>query len=168
MVIILMGVSGVGKTTVGQLLARDLNWPFYEGDDFHPQSNVVKMAQGISLTDDDRWPWLDELHKLIDDLVASGQNAVVACSALREAYRQHLWGGDARVVFVYLKGDYELISSRLAERQEHFMKADLLESQYRTLEEPEGVTTLDVGLEPVGIVEATKQALGLQHSARES
>ncbi len=126
------------------------------------------MAQGISLTDDDRWPWLDELHKLIDGLVASGQNAVVACSALREAYRQHLWGGDARVVFVYLKGDYELISSRLAERQEHFMKADLLESQYRTLEEPEGVATVDVGLEPVEIVEATKQALGLQHSARES
>ena len=168
MVIILMGVSGAGKTTVGQLLAGDLNWPFYEGDVFHPRSNVVKMAQGIALTDDDRWPWLDELHKLIDGLVASGQNAVVACSALREAYRRHLWRGDARVVFVYLKGDYGLISSRLAERQDHFTKADLLESQYRTLEEPEGVPTLDVGLEPGEIVEAAKQALGLQHYTRES
>ena len=163
MVIILMGVSGAGKTTVGKLLANDLGWTFYEGDDFHPRSNVVKMAQGIALTDDDRWPWLDELHKLIDGLVASGQNAVVACSALREGYRQHLRRGDTEVVFVYLKGDYQLIRSRIAERHDHFMKADLLESQFRTLEEPEGVVTVDVSLEPAKIVDAVKKKLGFPH-----
>lgn len=168
MVIILMGVSGVGKSTVGQLLARDLNWPFYEGDDFHPRSNVVKMAQGIVLTDDDRWPWLDELRKLIDGLVASGQNAVVACSALREAYRQHLRRNDTGVVFVYLKGDYQLIGSRLAERADHFMKADLLESQFRILEEPVDAATVDVTPEPAKVVKAVKQALGLSNYTIES
>ncbi len=161
MVIILMGVSGAGKTTVGSLLAHDLGWPFYEGDDFHPRSNVVKMAQGIALTDDDRRPWLDELHKLIDGLVASGQNAVVACSALREAYRQHLWQGDGSVVFVYLKGDYQFIRSRLADRQDHFMKADLLESQFRTLEEPVDAATVDVTPEPAAVVKAVRLAFGL-------
>ena len=163
MVIILMGVSGAGKTTVGNLLAHDLGWPFYEGDDFHPRANVVKMAQGIALTDDDRLPWLDELLKLIDGLAASGQDAVIACSALREAYRQHLQQNDAGVVFVFLKGNNQLIGFRLAERADHFMKDDLLESQFRTLEEPVDAAVVDVTPEPAAVVKAVKQALGLSH-----
>ena len=161
MVIILMGVSGAGKTTVGQLLAQDLGWPFFEGDDFHPRSNVVKMAQGIALTDEDRWPWLDRIRERIGTLVASGQNAIIACSALRQTYREHLLEGIRETVLVYLKGNYSLISSRLAQRQDHFMNADLLDSQFRTLEEPEGVITIEAVLEPQEIVDAVKQALSL-------
>ena len=161
MVIILMGVSGAGKTTVGQLLAQDLGWPFFEGDDFHPRSNVVKMAQGIALTDADRWPWLDSIRERIGTLVASGQNAVIACSALRQTYREHLLEGIRETVLVYLKGNYSLISSRLAQRQDHFMNANLLDSQFRTLEEPEGVITIEAVLEPQEIVDAVKQALSL-------
>ena len=168
MVIILMGVSGAGKTTVGNLLAEVLGWPFYEGDDFHPRSNVVKMAQGFALTDDDRWPWLDELHKLIGGLLASGQNSIVACSALKKAYRQHLRRNDTEVVFVYLKGDYGLIRSRISERQDHFMKSDLLVSQFRTLEEPVDAATVDVTPEPAEVVKAVKQALGLSNYTKES
>ena len=164
MVIVIMGVSGVGKTTVGQLLARDLNWPFIEGDDFHPPANVAKMAQGTALTDDDRWPWLDKIRELIDGLVASDQNAVMACSALKEEYRHHLRRGDTEVVFVYLKGDDQLIRSRLADRQDHFMNSGLLKSQFRTLEEPEEGLTMNVALEPREIVDAVKQSLGLSHS----
>ena len=161
MVIILMGVSGAGKTTVGQLLAQDLAWPFYEGDDFHPRPNVVKMAQGIALTDEDRWPWLDQVRQLIHKLVVSGQNAVIACSALKQVYRDHLAGGNDAIILVYLKGEYGLIRSRLTDRQDHFMKADLLESQFRTIEEPDGVITLDVTPEPEVIVDAAKKALRL-------
>ena len=161
MVIILMGVSGVGKTTVGHLLAQDLGWPFFEGDDFHPRSNVVKMAQGIALTDEDRWPWLDRIREQIGTLVASGQNAVIACSALRQTYREHLLEGLQEIVLVYLKANHSLIRSRLAQRQDHFMNADLLDSQFRTLEEPEGVITIEAVLEPLEIVGVLKQALSL-------
>ena len=161
MIIILMGVSGAGKTTIGQLLAQDLAWPFFEGDDFHPRSNVVKMAQGIALTDEDRWPWLDRIQELIHNLVVSGQNAVIACSALKQTYRDRLAADNDAVVFVYLKGEYKLLGSRLTDRQDHFMKTELLESQFRTFEEPDGVITLDVIPEPEVIVGAAKQALGL-------
>ena len=161
MVIILMGVSGAGKTTVGQLLAQDLGWPFFEGDDFHPRSNVVKMAQGIALTDADRWPWHDSIRERIGTRVSSSQNAVIACSALRQTYREHLLEGIRETVLVYLKGNYSLISSRLAQRQDHFMNADLLDSQFHTLEEPEGVITIEAVLEPQEIVDAVKQALSL-------
>ena len=161
MVIILMGVSGAGKTTVGQLLAQDLGWPFFEGDDFHPRSNVVKMSQGIALTDEDRWPWLDRIRQRIGILVASGQNAVIACSALKQTYREHLLEGIQEIVLVYLKGDYSLIRSRLAQRRDHFMNAGLLDSQFRTLEEPEGVITIESVLGPQEIADAVKQALSL-------
>ena len=160
MVIVLIGVSGAGKTTIGKLLAQDLDWPFYEGDHYHPRSNLVKMAQGIPLTDEDRWPWLDGLHRLIATIILS-QNAVVACSALREEYRLRLQRNNDGVVFVYLRGDYHLIRHRLAERADHFMEADMLESQFHALEEPEGVITIDVAPEALDIVDAVKQALSL-------
>ena len=161
MIIIIMGVSAAGKTTIGKLLAQDLCWHFYEGDDYHPPSNVEKMSSGIPLTDDDRWPWLDSLRRLIDRLISDGRNAVIACSALRQAYRDRLQQGNKEVVFIYLKGDYGLIRTRLEDRQEHFMNADLLESQFRTLEEPESATTLEVGQEPETIVRVVKENLGL-------
>ena len=159
--IILMGVSGAGKTTVGKLLALDLGWSFYEGDDLHPRSNVVKMAQGIPLTDEDRWPWLDRIRLLIDDLVSRGESGVIASSALKQAYRDQLVGDEDDVKLVYLKGEYPLILARLEDRPTHFMKSGLLESQFSAMEEPDGAITLDVTTAPEAIVLAVKQALGL-------
>ena len=160
MVIILMGVSGVGKTTVGELLAMDLDWPFHEGDDHHPPDNVLRMAQSIPLTDEDRWPWLDAIHDLITSVIAAGKNAVITCSALKQEYRHRLVKDrHGEVTFVHLRGPYELIRDRLAERADHFMSSDLLESQFHTLEEPEGTITIDVTGEPREIVDAIKHAL---------
>ena len=156
-----MGVYGAGKTTVGKLLALDLGWIFYEGDDLHPRSNVVKMAQGIPLTDEDRQPWLDRIRLLIDDLVSRGESGVIASSALKQAYRDQLVGDEDDVKLVYLKGEFPLIMARLEDRQDHFMKGGLLESQFRAIEEPEYVVTLDVTSDPKVIVAAVKQALGL-------
>ena len=161
MIIILMGVSGAGKTTVGKLLALDLGWSFYEGDDLHPRSNVVKMAQGIPLTDEDRQLWLDRIRQLIDDLVSCGENGVIASSALKQAYRDQLVEDEDDVKLVYLKGEFPLISERLEDRQDHFMKSGLLESQYSAMEEPDGAVTMDVTTAPEAIVLAVKQALGL-------
>ena len=161
MIIILMGVSGAGKSTVGRLLADDLGWDFYEGDDLHPRSNVVKMAQGIPLTDDDRWPWLRRIRLLIDDLVSRGQSGVVASSALKQAYRDELVGDEDDVKLVYLKGEYGTIMSRLEDRQDHFMKSGLLESQFQDLEEPDGVVTVDISSDPEAIIALVKQGLGL-------
>jgi gluconokinase len=156
-----MGVSGAGKSTVGKLLADGLGWSFYEGDDFHPRSNVVKMAQGIPLTDDDRWPWLRRIRLLIDDLISSGRNGVITSSALKQTYRDELVGSEDDVKLVYLKGEYGLILSRLEERQDHFMEVGLLESQFQTMEEPVGAVTLDVTSNPEVIVAGVKSALGL-------
>jgi gluconokinase len=161
MIIIVMGVSGAGKTTVGRLLAEDLTWPFFEGDDFHPPANVAKMSEGIPLTDEDRWPWLDSLRKLISGLVAEGQDAVIACSALKQAYRDRLQQSDNEVVFAYLKGNYETIADRLAVRQDHFMSPDLLAPQFSTLEEPQIVLTVGIDQGPSAIVRAVKEGLNL-------
>lgn len=161
MIVILMGVSGAGKTTIGQLLAHDLGWPFSDGDDFHPQANIDKMRRGVALTDDDRDSWLTALQHLIHDLRREHQSAVIACSALKQSYRDHLLDGEKDIHCVYLKGDYTLIRQRLQERQRHFMKADLLASQFATLEEPQGVLAVDVAQEPEVIVRRIKQALGL-------
>jgi len=161
MIIILMGVSGSGKTTIGRLLAQDLGWPFYDGDDFHPQANVDKMRQGIPLTDDDRDSWLTALRHQIDTLIDDGQSAVLACSALKQAYRDRLGGNRPEVHFIYLQGDYALIRQRLQKRQGHFMKADLLTNQFDTLEEPEGVPAVDIAQAPEAIVGSIKRALGL-------
>jgi gluconokinase len=158
MVIILMGVSGSGKTTIGQQLAQSLGWPFYDGDDFHPQVNIDKMRQGVPLTDDDRDSWLTALRQLIDSLLQNDQSAVLACSALKQAYRNRLQRDSEKVRLVYLKGDYDLIRQRLTNRQGHFMRADLLRSQFATLEEPQGVLTVDVSEPPEHLVATIKTA----------
>jgi gluconokinase len=160
-IIILMGVSGSGKTTIGQRLAKDLGWQFFEGDDFHPQRNVEKMQQGIPLTDEDRLPWLQTLRNRIHDLLATSQRAVVTCSALKQAYRQRLTEGYPQVSFVYLRGDYDLIRRRLKSREHQFMNPDLLTSQFETLEEPEDVPSVDIIEPPDAIVPKIRQMLKL-------
>jgi gluconokinase len=131
-----MGVSGSGKTTVGKALALALGCPFYDGDDFHPPKNVAKMAHGIPLNDDDRYPWLARLHDMISRHLKRGEAAVFACSALKKRYRDHLRGGNKEVLFVYLQGDFETIWERMQAREGHYMKAEMLQSQFETLEAP--------------------------------
>jgi gluconokinase len=161
-IIIVMGVSGSGKTTVGRLLAGELGWPFYEGDDYHPPANIQKMSHGMALTDDDRSGWLDMLSRLIRELEGEGRSAVVACSALKQEYRDVLAGrGITDVRFVYLKGTRDLIRKRVEERRGHYMKADLLESQFDILEEPARSVVVDISESPGLIVNRVKRALGL-------
>ena len=161
MVIILMGVAGAGKTTIGKLLSEDLGWQFYDGDDFHPPANVVKMKQGIPLTDEDRTPWLDALRQLLLALVQKGEPAIVTSSALKQAYREHILGHSQDACFIYLRGDYDLIRDRLEQRKGHFMKSDLLENQFQALEEPEGGLVVDIRQNPEAIVRYIKKALRL-------
>lgn len=138
-----MGVSGSGKSTVGAALGRALGWPFFDGDKFHSQDNVDKMAQGVPLTDADRAPWLQRLNQLLADKLAAGQSIVLACSALKESYR-HTLQGDLDVSFVYLKGSFDLIDSRLKGRPGHYMPPGLLRSQFDELEEPAKAVAVDV------------------------
>jgi gluconokinase len=162
MVVILMGVSGAGKTFIGKRLAAELHWSFYEGDDYHPQSNVAKMSRGMALTDADRAPWIDALHELIVELRAQDEAAILTCSALKRAYRDRLVGGRNGVRIVYLRGSYELIQQRLKDRRGHFMKVELLTSQFEVLEEPdasEDVLTVDISQKPKTIVETIKHEL---------
>lgn len=160
MVIVLMGVSGSGKTTVGRLLSRELGWKYYEGDDFHPPANVEKMRSGVPLDDADRKPWLETLRDLIRSCLEQGDSAVFACSALKNSYREFLRINEW-VVFIYLKGDYEIIRQRLRGRVGHFMNPDLLDSQFAALEEPETVMCIDVSLSPGEIVNLIKSRLQL-------
>jgi len=143
MILVLMGVCGCGKTTVGRALAATLGWPFHDADDFHPPSNVAKMAAGHALTDDDRWPWLASVVEAMRRIEREGGNAVLACSALRQAYRDRLAAiGDVR--FAHLAGDYDLIAARLAARSHRYMPATLLGSQFAALEPPQGALTVDI------------------------
>lgn len=153
-VIVVMGVAGSGKSTVGVELARRLRWRFAEGDAFHPEANVEKMRNGTPLTDGDRWPWLDAIAAWIGETRARGERCVVACSALKRAYRERIANGREDVRFVYLQGDYDLIARRMAGRKGHYMPLALLRSQFDTLEEPapdEGAIVLPVERSPAEI-----------------
>ena len=158
MIVVLMGVSGIGKTTIGTLLGRELGWPFYDGDDFHPPANVEKMRHGIPLTDADRDGWLAALRTLIDGVPGS---AVLACSALKAAYRDRLAGARDDVRFVHLTGDPALLRRRLEQRRGHYMPASLLDSQLATLEPPAGAIAVDVAGTPEAIVAAIRRVLAV-------
>lgn len=159
-IVILMGVSGSGKTTIGQRLAAELNWPFYDGDDFHPQQNIDKMHSGHALSDDDRAEWLLRLQQLLLSLASRSQSAVLACSALKHRHRDQL-SVNSSIVFVYLKAVPDLTRQRLRLREAHFMTDGLLQSQFDALEEPADVLTLDNRESPQIIVERIKQSLNL-------
>jgi len=161
MVIILMGVAGSGKSTVGRLLAGQLGWTFIEGDDFHPQANIDKMADAIPLTDSDRIPWLHTLHEQIHTLYSRGQHCVMACSALRKKYRDLLREPHREIYFVYLRGDADLVRQRLAGRQNHYMKTALLASQFAAMEEPDQALVVDIGPPPDRIARRIIKELAL-------
>ena len=141
---IVMGVSGCGKSRIGKLLAEHLGWDFYDADDFHPPENVTKMANGIPLDESDRAPWLASLNELISSSLKADRPGVLACSALKERYRQQLMEGNDGVQIVYLKGSYDLIWSRMEKRTDHYMKPHMLKSQFDALEEPSNALTMDI------------------------
>lgn len=164
-VIIMIGVSGSGKSTVGALLALRLRWEFEDADWLHPAANIDKMQSGIPLTDEDRWPWLEAVAAWIDQSRRSGRHCIVACSALKRRYRDVLIGDRADVRLVYLKGDKSLIARRIATRHEYFMPRSLLHSQIDTLEEPgsdENPVIVSIAPQPREIVAQILSALGAQ------
>jgi len=154
---VVMGVSGAGKTTIGQALARELGWRFIDADDYHPAANVAKMATGAPLDDEDRWPWLDRLNSVL----RQQKEAVLACSALKERYRSRLAEGIERIEWVYLKGDFDLIRSRLEQRRHRYMPSSLLESQFAALEPPGQAITVDVCADVADCVAAIAAQLRL-------
>ena len=153
MFILIMGVTGCGKTTIGKLVSAAFGWPFYDADDFHSAENVRKMASGVPLTDEDRGPWLEELHDLISRHHQRGENGVLACSALKRAYRT-LLTADSDVTVIYLKATPALIRSRLEGRAGHYMPKGLIESQFSDLEEPTEGIIVDAAHPPAQIVAA--------------
>jgi gluconokinase len=162
MIIVLMGVSGSGKTTVGKELARQLGWTFVDADDFHPAANVAKMHRGEPLTDADRWPWLEAIRQRVLHAAGSGENVVLACSALKHAYQEYLQHEDPeRIYYIYLSGSEELIRQRLAKRTNHFMNPNLLHSQFETLEPPEHAIAVDIAPPPDEIAANIRRKLGL-------
>jgi gluconokinase len=161
-ILVLMGVAGVGKSTVGERLARELGWTFVEGDDYHPAANVEKMRRGIPLDDADRRPWLDAIRRRLVEAHERGENVVLACSALKHAYQHYLAHfAPESVRYVYLAGPEELIRQRLAQRTGHFMNPALLHSQFETLEPPEDAVRVDVAAGPEAVVAAIRHRLGL-------
>jgi gluconokinase len=159
MIVIIMGTTGSGKTTIGSFLAKRMGWEFVDADDFHPPSNVEKMKHGIPLTDADREPWLKALHDKIVEWTAEKRSVVLACSALKQSYRDEL-RASSDVKFVYLKGSYQLFSQRVLARRGHFAKQDLLASQFATLEEPTDAVIVDAAPSPEQIVSEVRRKLG--------
>jgi gluconokinase len=160
MIIIIMGVAGSGKTTIGSLLARELGWKFYDADDFHSELNRAKMSQGISLTDEDRAGWLMTLKELIAQNIQQNVPAILACSALKNSYRDALKVNE-QVKFIYLQGTYEQIKKRLNDRSGHFMSAGMLDSQFQTLEEPQSALTIDIAHTPQKIISIIRKGFKL-------
>ena len=144
MIVILMGVSGSGKTTIGQILSEKLGWPLLDADEFHSAASIEKMSCGIALQDADRWPWLERMNAALREREARAESVLLACSALKRVYRDRLANGLAQLRWVYLKGGFELIRQRLEARKGHYMKTGLLESQFAALEEPEDALTVEI------------------------
>lgn len=168
MVILMMGVSGAGKTTIGQLLASALGWNFVDADDYHPADNVEKMRNGTPLTDADRAPWLETLRTLIANWIAAGKNTVLACSALKQSYRQALQVGpevEVEIKIVYLKSTPEILRQRLRARSGHFMTERMLASQLAALEAPEDAVTVDADRPPAEVVTEIRARLTLPERA---
>jgi len=168
-VLVLMGVSGCGKTTIAAILASRLGWPFEEGDALHPQANIEKMAAGHPLTDADRWPWLAKVADWIDERLDAGENGLITCSALKRSYRDLINRRGSGLIFVFLAGSKETIAARLAARHGHFMRASLLESQFADLEEPaadEPAIRVDIGPPAAEIVEQIMEDFGLAERAK--
>jgi gluconokinase len=162
--VIVMGVSGSGKSTIGEQLAKRLSWSYEDGDKFHPPANVAKMSAGHPLTDEDRWPWLRAIADEIDRVCGSGQHAVIACSALKRAYRDLLVHGRGDVRIIFLQGTKELIAARLAQRKGHFMPPGLLDSQFKVLEPPESdenPITVSIDGSAASIVDAIVRQIGI-------
>lgn len=160
-VVIIMGVAGSGKSTIGTLLAETLGWQFIDADRFHPAASIEKMKSGMPLDDADRMPWLEALRAAIFNWLSENKRAVLACSALKASYRAILTVDHERIRFVYLKGDAQLLAGRLRQRHGHFMKADMLESQLKTLEVPEDALAIDASKRPPEIVAAIIEQLKL-------
>jgi gluconokinase len=159
MIVILMGVSGVGKTTIGELLSGKLGWPLFDADEFHSPASIEKMRNGIALEDADRWPWLDRMNAMLRDHERRGENVLLACSALKQVYRDRLAKGTVELRWIYLKGRFELIRERLEARKGHYMKAGLLESQFAALEEPGDAMNIDIDGTPDAIAASILQRL---------
>jgi gluconokinase len=163
MIIVLMGVTGAGKTTIGRLLAEELSCSFYDADDFHSRSNIEKMRRGEPLTDEDRVAWLESLEQLIRGKLASGSDIVLACSALKASYRSRLLI-DPQVRLAYLKASRSMIQNRLSGRHGHYMNPSLIESQFAILEEPEQALIVDAGASPEDIVAIIREKLGIERA----
>ena len=158
-ILVIMGVSGSGKTTIGQLLSTELICSFIDGDDFHPPVNIKKMSSGEALTDEDRWPWLEILTDKIQEYIQQEQSMVLACSALKKSYREILCVDRELVQFIYLKGNYATIVRRMRSRENHFMTKSLLQSQFATLEEPRGAMVVDISPPPLEILKSIRELL---------
>lgn len=160
MIAIVMGVAGAGKSTIGKMLAASLGWDFHDADDLHSDAHRLKMSRGIALTDEDRGPWLRTIRKLVEDHLATGRSAVIACSALKQAYRKEIVIDPQAVRVVYLRGSEELIRERLRSRAGHFMNPALIQSQFETLEEPDDAIVVDIAMAPEAIVQEVRKQLG--------